>query len=536
VGISTWIARWGSWAPDKTALRFEGRLVSYAELEQNVRSVAAWLRANGVSLGDRVAYLGPNCPELLELLFASARLGAIFVPLNVRMPPAELQVFVNATQPQLLVADQGLRQVALDSAGDLGPERVKTFQLGGDLARFAGAAGRVPAVSGADAASPVLILFTSGTTGRPKGATFTHENIAFNALNVLTAFGVTAADEILTAVPMFHVGGLLIHTMPGLCAGATITIHREFDPGELLDEIQRQQITLLACVPAMTFALASHPGWDAADLSSLRLVVTGSTIVPRHAIEPWQRKGVSIVQGYGGTEACPTATTMPPGSPPAASFTAGKPAIYTQIRVVEQSGRNAKIGEPGEVWIRGPAVMQGYWENEQATRDAFCDGWFRNGDLGLIDQDGYLHIVGRLKDIIIVGAANVYPSDLETVLDDCAEIREAAVVARPDDELGEVPVACVVPTPGRTLTTEQVIGLFEDRLAAYKHPREVIFLDTLPRNWHGKVDRRRLHDIVTAGGPQHRVNAEPAPPHSCPHRTEGPPPGARSRPDGGIRL
>ena len=429
-------------------------------------------------------------------MFACARLGAIFVPLNVRMPPAELRVFVEATQPRLQVAEEGFRQIALDSAGDLGAERVKTFQLGGGLARFAGAAERVTAVSG-DAAAPVLILFTSGTTGRAKGATFTHENLAFNALNVLTAFGVTATDEILTAVPMFHAGGLLIHTMPGLCAGATITIHREFDPGELLDEVHRQRITLLACVPAMTSALASHDGWDRADLSSLRLVVTGSTIVPRGAIEPWQRKGVSIVQGYGATETCPTATTMPPGSPPEASFTAGKPAIYTQIRVVDKSGRDAEIGEPGEVWIRGPAVMQGYWENEPATRDAFCDGWFRNGDLGLIDEAGYLRIVDRLKDVIIVGASNVYPSDLETVLDDCPQIREAAVVSRPDEELGEVPVACVVPTPGRTLTGAQVIGLFENRLAAYKHPREVIFLETLPRNWHGKVDRRRLHETLT---------------------------------------
>ncbi|MGB9377469.1 MAG: AMP-binding protein, partial [Mycobacteriales bacterium] len=345
----------------------------------------------------------------------------------------------------------------------------------------------------------------------PKGATFTHENIAFNALNVLTAFALTAGDEILTAVPMFHVGGLLIHTLPGLCAGATITIHREFNPGQLLDEIRRQHITLLACVPAMTFALASHPDWDAADLSSLRLVLTGSTIVPPRAIEPWQRKGVTVVQGYGGTEACPTATTMPPGSPPEASFTAGKPAIYTQIRVVDQSGRDAAIGDPGEVWIRGPAVMQGYWENEQATREAFCDGWFRTGDLGLIGEDGYLHIVDRIKDIIIVGASNVYPRDLEAVLDDCAEIREAAAVGIPDRELGEVPVACVVPTPGRTLTAERVIGLFENRLATYKHPRDVIFLDALPRNWHGKVDRRRLRDFVAQAQPKLRRPTVPGP-------------------------
>jgi acyl-CoA synthetase (AMP-forming)/AMP-acid ligase II len=198
---------------------------------------------------------------------------------------------------------------------------------------------------------------------------------------------------------------------------------------------------------------------------------------------------------------------MPPGSPPAASFTAGKPTIYTEIRVVDQSGGDAEISQPGEVWIRGPAVMEGYWENEQATRDALCDGWFRNGDLGLIDDAGYLRIVDRLKDIIIVGGSNVYPSDLETVLNDCAEIREAAVVGKPDEQLGEVPVACVVPTPGRTLITEQVIGLFEGRLAAYKHPREVIFLETLPRNWHGKVDRRRLHDIVATAAAQHRLGA-----------------------------
>jgi fatty-acyl-CoA synthase len=497
VNISGWIARWGGWTPGKTALRFEGRSLSYAELDQDVGSVAAWLLAHAVCPGDRVCYLGPNCPELLELLFACARVGAIFVPLNVRMPPAELQVFVEAIRPQLLVAEQGFRQVALDSAGDLGPGRVKTFQLGGELAGLAPSAERVPEFSGVAAASPVLIAFTSGTTGRPKGATFTHENLAFNALNVLTAFGVTAADEILTAVPMFHVGGLLIHTMPGLCAGATITIHREFEPGRLLDAIGRQRMTLLACVPAMTFALASHPAWERSDLSSLRLVVTGSTMVPSRAIEPWQRKDVPIVQGYGGTETCPTATTMPPGSPAEASFTAGKPAIYTQIRIVDQSGRDAAIGEPGEVWIRGPAVMEGYWENEQATREAFCDGWFRNGDLGLIDEDGYLHIVDRLNDIIIVGASNVYPSDLEAVLDDCADIREAAIVGRPHGELGEVPVAYVVPAPGRTLTPQQVMGLFANRLAAYKHPRDVIFLDTLPRNWHGKIDRRRLHELAT---------------------------------------
>jgi len=504
--IAGWITSWAGWAPRRTALRFEGRPVSYAELEQRIGSVAAWLRAGAVSSGDRVAYLGPNCLELLELLFACARLGAILVPLNNRMPPAELRVFVDATRPRLLVAEQGFRQVALDSAEALGIERVRIFQLGGELAGFDGA-GDGSDVSVIDAAAPVLILFTSGTTGRPKGATFTHQNLAFAALNVLTAFAVTATDEILTAVPMFHAGGLLIHTIPALCAGATITIHREFDPGRLLEEIQRQRITLLACVPAMTSALASHPGWGAADLSSLRLVVTGSTVVPRRAIEPWQRKGVSVAQGYGMTETCVIATTMPPGGSPETALTAGRPVISTQIRLVDQSGSDVKTGEPGEVWFRGGAVTPGYWENEQATREAFRDGWLRSGDLGLVDEDGYLHIVGRLKDIIIVGGSNVHPRDLEAVLDGCADIQEAAVVGRPDDELGEVPVACVVPFPGRRLTPEQVIGLFEDRLAAYKHPRDVIFLEALPRNATDKVDRKLLYDIVSSAAPPRCTSA-----------------------------
>ncbi len=490
--ISGWVAHWAQWSPGKTALRFEGRCVSYAELARAVQRAAAWLGGRGVSAGDRVAYLGPNCPELLELLFACARTGAIFVPLNIRMPAAELSVFLAATRPRLVVAEAGFRDLALASAGE---DRVAAFGSGPE-AFAGGAALRRPADPDPDPAAPVLILFTSGTTGRPKGATFTQENLTFNALNVITAFGLTGADEILTAVPMFHSGGLFIHTTPGLCAGATVTIHREFDPGLLLADVPRYRVTLLACVPAMTAALAAHPAWDRADLSSLRSVLTGSTVVPRGAVEPWQRRGVPVMQGYGSTEACPVATSLPPGSPGELALTAGKPLLYHRVRIVDAAGTDVAAGEPGEVWIRGRSVMQGYWENAQATREAFRDGWFRNGDLGLFDEQGYLHIIDRIKDIIIVGSSNVYPSDLEAVLAECADIREAAVVGRRDDGLGEVPVACVVPVPGRSLTRDQVLALFDGRLASYKHPRDVIFLDALPRNAAGKVQKTILRDAV----------------------------------------
>ena len=495
--ISGWIAHWAQWSPGKTALRFEGRCISYVELARAVQWAATWLGASGVSRGDRVAYLGPNCPELLELLFACARIGAIFVPLNIRMPAAELRVFLAVTRPRLVVAEDGFREVALASAGEDGHDRVVTFADAATREGLADGVERVRADPGPDLAAPVLILFTSGTTGRPKGATFTQENMTFNALNVITAFGLTAADEILTAVPMFHSGGLFIHTTPGLCAGATVTIHREFNPGLMLEDVQRYRVTLLACVPAMTFALAADPVWNQADLSSLRSVLTGSTFVPRRAVEPWQQRGVPVIQGYGSTETCPVVTSLPAGSPGEKALTAGKPVLYHRVRVVDGAGRDVAAGEPGEVWIRGRSVMQGYWENPQATGEAFRDGWFRNGDLGLFDEEGYLHIVDRIKDIIIVGSSNVYPSDLETVLNDCADICEAAVVGRFDDRLGEVPVACVVPVPGRSLTREEMIALFDGRLATYKRPRDVIFLDALPRNATGKVQKTILRDLVT---------------------------------------
>jgi fatty-acyl-CoA synthase len=246
----------------------------------------------------------------------------------------------------------------------------------------------------------------------------------------------------------------------------------------------------------MTLALAAHPAWDQTDLSSLRTVVTGSTFVPRGAVEPWQHRGVPIMQGYGSTETCPIVTTLPAGSPGEKALTAGKPVLCHRVRIVDAAGTDVAAGEPGEVWIQGRSVMQGYWENPQATREAFRDGWFRNGDLGQFDEEGYLHILDRIKDIIIVGSSNVYPSDLEMVLGDCADICEAAVVGRSDDWLGEVPVACVVPVPGRSLTKEQVIALFDGRLATYKHPRDVIFLDALPRNPTGKVQKTVLRDLV----------------------------------------
>jgi fatty-acyl-CoA synthase len=490
VDISALIAHRAVWTPDKVAVRCQDRTHTYADFEYAVSGEAAWLRSRGVARGDRVAFLGPNCPELLVVLYACARLGGIFVPLNARMLATELRVFIGACRPSLLVAEESFQDVATAVA----PEVAAPFH--GDSADLRGA-GVIGPDPGLDPGRPVLIAFTSGTTGRPKGAVFSHHNLTMGALRMLADEGLSADEEILIASPLFHVAALLSLALPGLWAGATLTIHRQFDPGSVLQDLQRHRVTRFMCTPVMTQALVAQPAWAAADLSSMRTVYTGSTFISEPAVAPWQAKGVPVVQGYGMTEA-PGIALTPPGARPEQVLAGGKPALFQEVRLVNPSGDDVPAGAPGEVWTRGPTVMLGYWDNDEATRAAMHEGWLQTGDIGVFDEDGYLRIVDRKKDVIIVGTSNVYPADLEAVLATSPKIREAAVIGQPDAELGEVPVACVVPAPGIDLTAEQVLALFPGRLAAYKQPRQVVFLESLPRNDLGKVQRAALRELVRA--------------------------------------
>lgn len=492
--ISGWVTHWASWTPTKTALRFEGVTLSYSEFERRVAHLAGFLVEAGVEPGARVAYLGPNSPQLLELFFACARIGSIFVPLNARMPARELGTFVAHSEPSLLVAEQGFRETALESAPGLAPGGIVTFtpEEGGSLTA---SAPRLDPNRDLDPSAPVLIAYTSGTSGVPKGALLTHGALTANALNAVTAFAMTADDEVLAAAPMFHVGGLNITTTPAIFAGATVVVHRRFDPGLALEEIERG-VTLLVAVPAMSFAMIAHPRWTAANVGSLRCLITGSTVVPEKAMRPWFDRGIPVAQVYGSTETCPIATVVPPAEAAHKALTAGKPVMFCQARVVDAGGRDLPSGEVGEVWLRGDNVMRGYWRNPQATGEAMHEGWFRTGDAGFVDDDGYLHIVDRMKDIIIVGGSNVYPADLETILAESTDILEAAVVARPDEKLGEVPVAFVVPATAGSQTAEDVLALFNDRIADYKRPRDVVFVESLPRTALGKVQKQVLRAFI----------------------------------------
>jgi len=490
VDISRWISDAAARNPANTAVRFESSELSYSDLEWRVAALAGVLRDAGAASGDRVAYLGPNCPELLEALFACARLGAIFVPLNARMTAAELRLFVEQASPSVLLAEESFSQTAGECAD---PQQIPILRFSiGD--RWDGP--RVSPALHVDASSPVLIFFTSGTTGTPKGAVLTHGALIAHAAGTAEVLRMTATDQVLTFTPMFHVAGLNLLTTPALSIGATVTVHRQFDPAAVLAELAKGTVRLLVSSPHMTFELAAHPAWEHTDLGRLRCVMTGGTTVPTRALDCWTNRGVAVIQSYGLTEAGGSVTLVPIEEAPAKSTTAGRTMPQCEVRVVDSSGHTAPPGQDGEIVVRGPSVMREYWQNPRATTEAMHDGWLHTGDLGFLDTDGYLHIVDRIKEVIIVGVSNVAPADLEAILADSPDIAAAAVVGRPDDKLGEVPIACVVRTAGSQLSAEQVLALFDGRVAPYKRPRDVIFLDAMPRTPVGKPEKKALRALA----------------------------------------
>ena len=509
MNVSDWIVRHAEQTPDKPAIRFPGRELSYAQLAALVEELAAALAAKGVGRGGCAAYLGYNSPEMLALLFACARLGALFMPLNWRLAAPEHGTMLADCTPKVLFVEapfvaqtEGLRAslgetlngVTLVSMGE--PQR-------GWLAypEFLSAAKRTaPRDPEVDDATPLLICYTSGTTGRPKGVLLTQAALAANAANSADMHDLVASDRILTTLPLFHVGGLNILTTPALAVGASVVLHPKFDPEASLAAIERERITLTVLVPAQLDMLIAHPRWRSADLSSLRMISTGSSIVPERLIRALQERGVPMVQVYGATETCPIATYQKLADVERKPGSAGRPAPGCEVRVAgDRGGDDLAPGITGEILVRGPNVMIGYWRAPQATAEVLRDGWFRSGDMGHWDEDGYLFVDGRRKEMIISGGENIYPAEIENVLIECQDIAEATVVGRPDPRWGEVVVAVVVPRSGADLSRERVLGLFEGRIARFKHPKEVLFVGEMPKTALGKVRKEDVRSLVGRG-------------------------------------
>jgi fatty-acyl-CoA synthase len=464
--LSRILERWARTTPTKVALHFEGTDWTYAELLARIDAAARSLQ---VAKGDRVAYLGYNEPLQLVLLFALARRGAILVPLNWRLTLAEHREIVADCAPRWLFCGSDFAAHAQ--------------QLGVPLGRLEQADGPAPEPAGRED-DDALIVYTSGTTGKPKGAVLTQAALVWNALNSFHAHDLVPADHVLTALPMFHVGGLNIQTLPALFAGATVTLQRRFEPSAWLAAVGARRPTLSLLVPAAMRAVVEHPAWGTTDLSSLRMVSTGSMVVPEGLIRPFHARGVPVGQVYGATETAPIAVALRAEDALRKPGSAGKPVPHCEVKLVE-----------GEVWVRGPAVMRSYWNDPGGLTP---DGWFRSGDLARVDEDGYWWIVGRSKDLIISGGENIHPAEIENVLADCPAIAEAAVLGIADPRWGEAACAAVVLKPGSVLIESELMKMFEERLARYKHPRRIVSLGSLPKNALGKVQKAELRKLIDA--------------------------------------
>ena len=497
--LADWIDRQAAFAPAKTALVCGGRQYGYRDFAHEIARTASALAAAGVGRGDRVVHLGYNSAEQLALLFACARLGALFSPLSWRLAPPEHRAMLTDCEPRVLVVAEPFLE-ATAAIVDAGTDRRVAIGTppAGWLAyeRFLALGEERPCRREGDAASPVLLCYTSGSTGRPKGVVLTQDALFHNAVNSAHMHDLTSHDVVLTTLPLFHVGGLNIQTLPALHCGATVVLHPRFEPPRVIEALESDGITLTVLVPAQLELLAREPGWREAKLPTLRAISTGSTIIGEAFVRKDLQRGIPLLQVYGATETCPIAAYQRIDDAPSHPGSIGKPALHCDLRIVDDTGHDVAPGTTGEFLVRGGNVMSGYWNKPRESAEALEGGWYHTGDVGHADTDGWLYVDGRRRDVIITGGENVYPAEIENVLVECPEIVEVAVVGRADERWGEAVVAIVVLARDAELSREAICALLDGRVARYKHPRDVVFADALPRTALGKVKREELKRLA----------------------------------------
>ncbi|WP_217247326.1 long-chain fatty acid--CoA ligase [Streptomyces sp. AC602_WCS936] len=518
-GIGSWPARRARKTPDRVAVVHEGRERTYRDLHQRALSLAHGLRALGTGAGDRIAYLGPNHPAFLETLFAAGTLGAVFVPLNTRLAAPELAYNLADSGSTVLIhgpeqahtartatQEAAVRhRIALDGPEDgaLGYEEL--------LTRGATTEPLDVAVAPDD---PCMIMYTSGTTGRPKGAVLSHANITWNSVNVLVDTDLTGDEVTLVVAPLFHTAGLNMTCLPTLLKGGRVVLLGAFDAERVLATIESRRVTYMFGVPTMYDAMAALPRWTTTDLSSLRTVSCGGAPVPARTIATYLARGLAFSQGYGMTEAAPGVLFLGQEQTSAKAGSAGVPHFFTDTRVVLPGGDDAGPGQPGEILVQGPNVMTGYWGRPEDTDAAFTDdGWLRTGDVARTDTDGYAYIVDRVKDMFVSGGENVYPAEVEDVILTHPAVAECAVIGVPDQVWGEVGRAVVVLGPGARADENDILAHLRGKLAKYKTPRSVVLTDNLPRTASGKIIKAAVRDLhARAATLPHDANPPQSPP------------------------
>jgi long-chain acyl-CoA synthetase len=484
--------------PAAIAVRLGELELTYADLDDRSAQLAALLGEKGLQQGDRVGVMLPNVLEFPIAYYGVLRAGGVVVPMNVLLKRREIAFYLEDSGAQLLLSWQGFGDEARAGAADAGAELIEVEPA--SFAELLGGQDPETELAATEEDDTAVILYTSGTTGKPKGAELTHFNLSRNAqIASETTCEVQRGDIALGALPLFHSFGQTVSMNASMRVGATLTLLPKFDPGEALEIMQRDNVTHFYGVPTMYGALLHHPGREDFDTSSLRICITGGASMPVEVLRGFEEAfDCELLEGYGLSETSPVASTNHPGRPRKPG-SIGTPLREVEMKVVDEDDNEVPQGEVGEIVIRGHNVMKGYWQRPEATDEAMRGGWFHTGDMARVDEDGYFFIVDRKKDLIIRGGYNVYPREVEEVLYEHPKVREAAVLGVPHDQWGEEIGAAVVLHEGEELSPEEVSEYVKERIAAYKYPRLVWFMDDLPKGPTGKILKREIEAPSPAG-------------------------------------
>jgi fatty-acyl-CoA synthase len=512
MNIAWWVKRWSELTPEKTAVIFESERISYQALHQRVQRTCLWLESCHVQKGDRVAVFLDNCPEFIELYLACAWLGAVFVPINYRLAPPELSYTLANADPLLFIFGSETTATVMDLYPDryltsiqpdhppllirVGqPERGTLSHVGdyhSSVAAFEEvASSQSSAFAMVSAEEPHVIMYTSGTTGRPKGAVLSHRKTFFNCLNTDIFFDLTGHDTMLVVLPLFHSGGLFIQASPILYKGATIVLHRKFEPRKIIDDIACYRVSKFLGVPTIYKGLLDLLPEEKADFESLKVAAIGGEQLTPELMARFREAGFSLRQVMGQTEtsillwASEEDAIDKPGS-------VGRPVFHAEVTIVDSSGNVCPPNQVGEIVVRGSVMMTEYWRDAGKTTESIRNGWLQTGDLAYRDADGYFFLVDRAKDMFISGGENVYPAEVERVLRTQPAVDEVAVIGVPDDKWNEVGCAFVRQIKGKSLSEMEVIRCCDGKLARFKWPHHVIFIDHFPRTALGKIRKSEL--------------------------------------------
>ncbi|MFP4531046.1 MAG: acyl-CoA synthetase [Desulfobacterales bacterium] len=508
MNVGEWPAKWAARYPNEPCIKYNDLDLSKAQFNRRINRLAHAFLAAGIGKDDRVAALMGNSNVFLEILFAISKIGAIMVPLNFRLAAPELEFILNDSEPHMMIYSPEFLPNVEQLRGKVAS--VKQFICetdgGADTDQqfenwIAGQSDTEPQIAETvDMETPHFIMYTSGTTGRPKGAVVRQGQTQWNAINGIHMYVQTPPVVALCAAPLFHIGALHVSATPAIYAGYKLIIQRFFDPATSLKLIEKNKVTGMFGIPVMFLFMTMVPEFEKTDFSSVQYFLAGGAPCPRPLMETYMRKGVMFCQGYGMTETATGVTALRTEDSIRKLGSCGKPLFHSEVRIVDTEGNELAEGQMGEVLIKSPTVIKEYWRRPEETAQAIKEGWLYSGDMGYFDEEGYLFLVDRRKDMYISGGENVYPAEVENVIMEMPRVSDCGVIGIPDEKWGEAGLAVVVKKPDMEITEQEIIDFCRGRLAGYKRPRKVVFTTELPRTLTGKILKKDLRATYVKDG------------------------------------